>query len=67
MLRIAHEGVPAMYSCFCNGSMLGNVGDGDTWLVSLLRLSLVKPRTLMFSVLARAVPVIPPLVQEYLG
>lgn len=56
-----------MYSCSCNGPMLGNIGDGDTWLVSLPRLSLVKPRTLMFSVIARAVPVIPTLVQEYLG
>lgn len=67
MLRFAHEEMPAMYSYSSNGSMPGHNGVGDTWVDSSPRLSLVKRPIRILTVLARALPVIPPLVWEGLG
>lgn len=67
MLRFGDEEVPAMYSYTSNGSMPGHNDDGDTWVDSSPRLSLVKRPIRILTVLARALPVIPPLVREGLG
>jgi len=63
MLHVAHEGMPAMYSCSSNGPMPGHSGEGDAWLDSPPRLSLVKLPIPMFTVLARALPVVPRLAR----
>lgn len=67
MLRFAHEEVPAMNSCSCFCSILGHVGDGDTWLDSLSRKSQAKSPTPISTALDGEAPVNPPLARHRLG
>ncbi len=56
-----------MYSYSCYVSILGNVGDGDTWPDSLSRKSQAKPPTPNATALAGEAPVNPPLARHRQG